>query len=186
VNDVLDLARLDAGKLPFQPRLVAVRPWLADVLQPLGWLAEQRRLVLTADVAFDVPVQIVVDPDRLRQVVVNLVTNAVKFTEEGTVAVLVSAEPDGGMLLSVIDTGPGIPADLQATIFDAFTQLEPTAPGRMRGSGLGLSIARRLTEMMGGRIWVESDPGHGSRFHVTIPATPPADAADRAPAAHVA
>jgi len=170
VNDVLDLSRIEAGRLPLRPRSMEVRSWLAEVLQPLAWVAEQRGLRLESAVDDDVPVYLVADPDRLRQIVVNLIDNAVKFTREGAVLVTVSTAGAGLVRLTVADTGIGIPADRQESIFEAFTQLDTPQGRRHSGSGLGLSICRRIVvDLMGGRIAVESREGEGSRFHVTIP-----------------
>lgn len=169
VNDVLELSRLEAGKLPLRPRSIELRPWLAEQLQPLAWLAERRELTFAWAVHDPVVPYMVTDPDRLRQILVNLVDNAVKFTERGGVTVTVDAAGDGMLRFTVADTGCGIPEDRQDAIFDAFTQLEAPARRRIRGSGLGLSICRRLAELLGGSIAVESREGQGSRFHLTLP-----------------
>ena len=123
--------------------------------------------------AADVPARLIGDPGRWRQIVVNLVGNAIKFTERGEVVVRVelgAGDSDGDTVhISVADTGIGIPAEKQAAIFDSFAQADASTTRKFGGTGLGLSIASQLTRLMGGRIWVESRLGVGSTFHVTIP-----------------
>ena len=123
--------------------------------------------------AADVPARLIGDPGRWRQIVVNLVGNAIKFTEQGEVVVRVelgARDSDGDTLhVSVADTGIGIPAEKQAAIFDSFAQADASTTRKFGGTGLGLSIASQLTRLMGGRIWVNSAPGIGSTFHVEIP-----------------
>jgi PAS domain S-box-containing protein len=167
LNDLLDISRLDAGRLAFRPRAIELRSWLDEVLAPLEWLGEQRGLRVVSGVAADVPQHVVGDPQRLRQVVVNLVDNAIKFTTGTLVSVTVAAESPDWLRLTVADAGPGIPSDAHDRIFEAFAQATGDAPGR--GSGLGLAICRRLATHMGGRIWVESGANAGTSFHVTLP-----------------
>jgi signal transduction histidine kinase len=172
LNDVLDFSKIEAGKLEVRPRAFDLREWLDELLGPLGWLAREKGLDIACDVEPAVPQRVLLDPDRLGQVLVNLLTNAIKFTDRGGVGVSVRAapsDPEGPSALHfvVADSGIGIPASELDRIFDAFAQATP-AQARVRGgAGLGLAICARLVDMMGGRIWVESAVGSGSRFHFT-------------------
>jgi CheY-like chemotaxis protein/anti-sigma regulatory factor (Ser/Thr protein kinase) len=145
---------------------------LGETLKTLAPLAHGKGLELAYDVSEEVPDELVGDRGRLGQVVLNLVGNAIEFTESGDVVVLVREEPGtaGGTTLrmTVRDTGIGIPPEKQAVIFRAFEQADGSTTRRYGGTGLGLAISRRLAEMMGGRIWVESTVGEGSAFHVTL------------------
>jgi signal transduction histidine kinase len=171
LNDLLDLARIEAG----HATLDQARFSLAEIVDKACAVIEPRAaaksLEFICTLAPDVPDRLAGDPSRLRQVLVNLLGNAVKFTESGTVRLEVTRAPgrDGGVAaqFSVSDTGPGIPADKLATIFDAFTQANSTTTRRHGGTGLGLAISKRIVHMMGGRIWAESSPGQGSTFHFT-------------------
>jgi PAS domain S-box-containing protein len=160
INDVLDLSKVEAGKLELDP-----------VEFHLALPAHQKGLEVGYRVGPDVPELLVGDPMRLRQIVVNLLGNAVKFTERGEVTVSVELESrtDDSILLhfAVTDTGIGIPREKQQAIFESFTQADGSTTRRYGGSGLGLAISSRLVSMMGGRIWVESKPGRGSAFHFT-------------------
>src|SRR5439155_12706939 len=134
--------------------------------------AHEKGLELLCEVPADVPDALIADVGRFQQILVNLVGNAVKFTDEGEIFVRVSSEPHTGgaalLHVEVADTGVGVPADKQAMIFDAFNQADGSTTRRFGGTGLGLTISARLVAMMGGRIWVDSEPGRGSTFHVTI------------------
>jgi CheY-like chemotaxis protein len=171
VGDILDSSKIEAGRLELEARPLDLRGVLADTLGPLAAQARKKRIALTYSVGADVPVALVGDPVRLQQVVMNLVGNAVKFTDAGRIAVEVSREQDPGDALVlhfvVRDTGIGIPADKQRLIFDAFTQADASTTRRFGGTGLGLSIASKLVALMRGRIWVESEVGRGSVFHFT-------------------
>src|SRR6185436_1854073 len=138
----------------------------------LALRAHQKDLELVCDVRPDVPDALIGDPGRLRQVLVNLAGNAIKFTEQGEIVVRVELEEerDGHVRLhfSVRDTGIGVPADKVDTIFEAFMQADNSTTRRYGGTGLGLAITRRLVEMMGGWIWLESEAGRGSTFHFTV------------------
>jgi CheY-like chemotaxis protein len=135
--------------------------------------ASQKKIGFTRTVAMDVPARLIGDPGRLRQIVVNLVGNAIKFTDRGEVVLRVELgerDSNGDTLhISVADTGIGIPPAKQGAIFDSFSQADASTTRKFGGTGLGLSIASQLTRLMGGRIWVNSAPGIGSTFHVTIP-----------------
>jgi two-component system sensor histidine kinase/response regulator len=171
INDILDFSKIEAGKLGLDPVAFSLRESLGDALKPLSLLADQKDLELACDFRSDVPDSVVGDPTRLRQVVLNLVGNAVKFTERGEVVLKVELESrdEQGILLhfSVRDTGIGIPADKQQTIFESFTQVDGSMSRKYGGTGLGLTISARLIEMMGGKISVESEYGKGSTFHFT-------------------
>ena len=180
VNDILDFAKIEAKKLRLTPRAFALRPWLARTLDPLTWRAEERGLELAWSADDDVPEMVVGDTDRLAQVVVNLVTNAIQFTSSGSIEVRVHRVTGAGedarrLRFSVIDTGVGIPPAQQRDIFDAFVQGDAARTMRTGGTGLGLSICARLVRLMEGRIWVESEPGSGSRFHFTVLLPPATD-----------
>jgi two-component system sensor histidine kinase/response regulator len=169
LNDVLDFSKIEAGKLEVRPRPFSLRAWLDESLGPLSWLAREKGLEVDCRVDPGVPQQVLLDPDRLGQVVVNLVANAIKFTDRGGVQIAVEvAGGDHGEQLhfAVADSGIGISQEEQGRIFDAFEQAGPS-DARRRGAGLGLAICSRLVDLMGGRIWVESALGEGSRFHFT-------------------
>jgi TMAO reductase system sensor TorS len=169
LNDILDFSKIEAGKLEIEPIAFRPRECLEKVEKLLGFRACEKGLDLRTEIRDDVPEWVVGDPTRVGQVLLNLVGNAVKFTERGWVAIEVSASPAGadGMLLtfSVRDTGIGIaPANLKR-IFEAFSQADGSMTRRFGGTGLGLTISSRLAAMMGGGIGVDSQPGEGSCFH---------------------
>ena len=174
INDILDFSKNEAGKLQFDPVDFLLRDMLHSAISPLAARAHGKGLELACHVAPDVPDALRGDPGRIRQIVVNLVGNAIKFTEAGEIVVHVHTEvslsqPDRPVLrLSVSDTGSGIPADRQAMIFDAFAQADGYITRKHGGTGLGLSISRQLAELMGGRLWVDSQVGRGSTFHCTV------------------
>ena len=172
LNDVLDFSKIESRKLelesvPFAPRVV-----VSDALKPLALRAHQKGLELICDIDPDVPVGVVGDPTRIQQVLTNLVANALKFTEHGHVFVNVReeshAERSTKLHFTVTDTGIGIPADKHEAIFEAFRQADGSTTRRFGGTGLGLTISATLVRMMGGRLWVESEPGTGSTFHFTV------------------
>jgi two-component system sensor histidine kinase/response regulator len=168
INDVLDFSKIEAGKLDLDPVPFAVRDVVCDTLKALALRADAKGLELTHDVRPDVPDVLEGDAGRLRQVLTNLVGNAIKFTEDGEVSVSAHRvpDPDGVRVrFTVADTGIGVPTHLHASIFDAFSQADGSTTRRYGGTGLGLTISARLVALMGGRIWVESEPAHGSRFH---------------------
>ena len=212
INDILDFSKIEAGKLELDPIAFNLRHVLASTLKILAFRAQQKGLALTCDVRPEVPEAVVGDSNRLRQVLLNLIGNAIKFTDSGEVVVevrlqeedgtaarehegggegqnsaavapspapplsltppLSPAEPCGKVFLdfSVRDTGIGISAGQQRMIFEAFTQADNTMSRRYGGTGLGLTISSRLVSLMGGRLWVESEPGKGSTFRVWLPA----------------
>jgi two-component system sensor histidine kinase/response regulator len=168
INDILDVSKIEAGMLELAPAEFDLRETLGNTLRTLGVRAHQKGLELVGRVAPDVPETLVGDAPRLRQIVVNLVGNAIKFTERGEVLVQVekeaSGESDVTLAFLVADTGIGIPPDKQVMVFEAFTQADVSTTRDYGGTGLGLAIAARLVAMMGGRLSVESEPDRGSRF----------------------
>ncbi len=169
LNDILDFSKIEAGKLELEAVEFGLRDCLADAMLTLGIRASQKGLELAYLVPPDVPDALIGDPGRLRQVIVNLVGNAIKFTEKGevVVGVTVDARPGERIVLhfTVADTGIGIPAEKQKTVFEAFSQADTSTTRRFGGTGLGLSISVQLVRLMGGRIWVESEVGKGTTFH---------------------
>jgi signal transduction histidine kinase/CheY-like chemotaxis protein len=170
VSDVLDLARIEAGRLELRPKATSIAGLLDGVVLLFAGPAEGRGLALSAVIGPSVPARVRVDEDRLRQVLVNLVGNALKFTEHGEVAVRVTV--DGQRLrFAVRDTGPGVPFAVRDRLFAPFEQGVPVR--QVGGSGLGLAIARRLVDAMGGSITLESEPGAGACFTVDLPLVDP-------------
>ena len=169
ISDLLDFSKMEAGKLELDHVPFDLREMIGDALKALAFRAHAKGIELACRICPELPEQLVGDPSRLRQVIVNLVGNAIKFTDAGEVVVELSAEETTRDRLclhaTVRDTGIGIPPEHQATIFGAFQQADSSSTRRFGGSGLGLAICTRLVDMMGGRIWVESEPGQGSRFH---------------------
>jgi PAS domain S-box-containing protein len=175
INDILDVSRIEAGKLRLEVCEFALRDVVLDTLRGLRVSAEAKGLSLNSDFDTGVPSVVRGDPGRLRQVLINLIGNAIKFTAYGQVSIAIERAADSADTLhfSVRDTGIGIPADKQAIIFDAFTQVDGSFTRRFGGTGLGLAIASRLVGMMDGRIWVESKESEGSTFHFTARLDPP-------------
>ncbi len=172
LNEILDFSKIEAGQIELESTSFHLRESLGDTLQALALSAVEKGLELVYDVQPEVPDVLVGDPSRLRQVIVNLVGNAIKFTDEGEVVVDVEPEEvtDEEVVLhvQVRDTGPGIPQERQEEVFEAFRQADASTTRRFGGTGLGLAISQRLVELMGGRIRVESEPGRGSTFHFTV------------------
>jgi signal transduction histidine kinase/CheY-like chemotaxis protein len=178
LNDILDFSKIEAGKMDLEAITFDLRESLGETMQALGFRAHQKSLELVYDVAPEVPEALFGDPGRIRQILVNLVGNAIKFTETGEIVVSVEEvaqerdkekETDSTMLhFSVRDTGIGIAADKQAKVFEAFSQADGSMARKYGGTGLGLAICVRLIDLMHGRIWLESEPGLGSTFHFTI------------------
>ena len=171
INDILDFSKIEAGRIELDTSPFLLRPFLGNTLRSLAGKAAERGLELTQMVEPDVPDALEGDPSRLRQILLNLLTNAIKFSQDGEVRVDVGVESrDGSALLlrfSVSDQGVGIPENKLEMIFDSFTQADVSTSKVYGGTGLGLTISRRLAELMGGRIWVESTPGSGSSFSFT-------------------
>ncbi|OFW00319.1 MAG: hypothetical protein A3I61_00030 [Acidobacteria bacterium RIFCSPLOWO2_02_FULL_68_18] len=171
INDVLDFSKIEAGKLTIEQIDFDLRRLVEDAVKPMALRADQKGLELLVDVRPGVPPYLRGDPLRLRQVLVNLVGNAIKFTERGEIVLTVAPEEGASgpcaLRFEVSDTGIGIPSAQQAAIFEAFAQADSSITRRHGGTGLGLAIASQLVRMMGGRIGVESEPGRGSRFYFT-------------------
>jgi signal transduction histidine kinase/ActR/RegA family two-component response regulator len=172
VNDILDFSKIEAGKLELESIEFNLRDSIEPILKTLALRAQQKGLELNCMIDPDVPEALDGDPCRLRQVLLNLLGNALKFTERGEVNLRVQVEYLSAesicLHFRVEDTGIGIPAEKQAHIFAPFTQADGATARRFGGTGLGLTICRQLVEMMGGRIWVKSAPGEGSTFHFTV------------------
>jgi PAS domain S-box-containing protein len=171
INDILDFSKIEAGKLDLVTAPFELRDSLGETLKTLALRAAQKDLELAHEIHADVPDALLGDCSRLRQVIVNLVGNAIKFTERGEVVTRVAAETaaDNRVCLhfTVTDTGIGIPPEKQQAVFDPFVQADGSTTRRHGGTGLGLAISTRLVALMGGRIWVESVPERGSTFHFT-------------------
>ena len=171
INDILDFSKIEAGKLLIESIPYRLDQVVTDALKTLSLRARDKGLALVCEFAEDMPLAVFGDPGRLRQVLVNIVGNAIKFTERGSVTVRIQkamGSIDGSLLhLSVSDTGIGIPSDKLEAVFDSFSQEDSSITRRYGGTGLGLSICQRLVQAMGGRIWVESEVGQGSEFHFT-------------------
>jgi PAS domain S-box-containing protein len=172
INDILDFSKIEAGRLEIEPIDFGLRDCLDETMRILAVRAHSKGLELACHVLPDVPDAVVGDPGRLRQVLINLVGNAIKFTERGEVLVRVEAEPpseaEARLRFAVSDTGIGIPEEKHQAIFEAFTQADGSTTRKYGGTGLGLTISLQLVEMMGGRIWVDSQIGRGSTFHFTV------------------
>jgi signal transduction histidine kinase/HPt (histidine-containing phosphotransfer) domain-containing protein len=173
LNDMLDTSKPAQGEWSLRPSEFSLREFLDGVLKPFALRADARYLRFSYSVAEEVPDRIHCDPLRLRQVLQNLAGNAIKYTEAGSVEASVTAVPDfegrPGLQFSVRDTGIGVPKDKQSIIFQPFVQAHGSSTGRYGGTGLGLSIASRIVTLLGGRIWVESEPAVGSVFSFVIP-----------------
>ncbi len=171
INDILDFSKIEAGKLRLEHAEFALRERLGDTMKFLGLRAHTKGLELAYEIAPDVPDGLVGDVGRLRQIIVNLVGNAIKFTQRGEVVVSVECAARRGdeieLHFAVRDTGIGIPPEKISRIFQAFEQADTSTTRRFGGTGLGLTISSRLVESMGGRIWVDSRVGQGSTFHFT-------------------
>jgi CheY-like chemotaxis protein len=176
LNDILDLSKIDVGRMelkiePFDPRQA-----VQAAVQTLAATAQRKGILLSAHWASEAPARVLGDPLRLRQILLNLLGNAVKFTDQGGVTLTAECrrlEPEGPgdgieLQFSVADTGVGIPASQQAQIFEAFRQADNSMTRRYGGTGLGLAICKQLAEMMDGRVWVESQMDQGSVFHATL------------------
>ena len=167
INDVLDLSKIEAGQLTLAQADYSLRKLVLEVASATEGLASEKQLALEVDVAPDLPLGRG-DERRITQVLMNLVSNAIKFTDAGRVSVRAKLE-DGSLLVAVADTGVGIAAEDQDRIFGEFQQVDSSSTRKKGGTGLGLAIARRIIELHGGRIWVESIPGEGATFHFTLP-----------------
>jgi signal transduction histidine kinase/CheY-like chemotaxis protein len=171
LNDILDLSRIEARRLDLSPIGFDVRQLVSDVEHLMAPVAQNKGLRFESEVVGTVPDLIYADPVRTKQVVLNLVGNAIKFTQRGSVRVTVSRAEGAAhaLLCQVTDTGIGIPADKCLQVFEPFRQADGSVVRKFGGSGLGLAISKQLVELMGGRIWLASMPGSGSTFSATIP-----------------
>jgi|GEM_PF-3247316 len=179
VNDILDFSKIEAGQIDLEQAPFELRTCLEEILELFSVQASEKQIELALDYEVGAPSTIIGDITRLRQVITNLVSNALKFTHEGEVIVLVEAvyqEEEESMLhIAIQDSGIGIPSERVEAIFEHFTQVDSSTTRKYGGTGLGLAITRKLVEHMGGFIWVESKVGKGSTFNITFPIkTPPA------------
>jgi len=195
INDILDLSKVEALQLDLERTGFSLSDHLEKVIEMVAPRAREKGLTLTCEIAPDVSNDLIGDPTRLRQVLLNLLGNAIKFTETGSVTLSVERHEDfavpTALRFTVADTGIGIPDDKLGRVFERFTQADSSTTRRFGGSGLGLTISRRLVELMGGGIWVESEVSKGSRFAFAVPfeawpiagrtQSSPIDAADEAP-----
>jgi signal transduction histidine kinase/DNA-binding response OmpR family regulator len=171
INDILDLSKVESGKVELESMTFELKELMSNVVEIAQVRAKAKGLTVAHRIGTTVPGRLIGDPNRLRQVLVNLVGNSVKFTEKGGVEIGIDVDPDsepGRLHFVVSDTGIGIPADKLTTIFENFTQADSSTTRRYGGTGLGLSISRQLIELMKGHIWVESEVGVGSKFHFTV------------------
>ena len=174
INDILDFSKIESGHMDFERAPFSINECIESTLDLLAPRASQKGLDLLYEIADGVPAEVRGDVTRVRQILVNLVGNALKFTEHGEVEVSVRALAGGAadkeLLFAVRDTGIGIPAEALGRLFRSFTQVDSSTTRKYGGTGLGLVISKRLAELMGGRMWVESEPGRGSTFFFTLPA----------------
>ncbi|MBX3349580.1 MAG: PAS domain S-box protein [Nitrospira sp.] len=185
INDILDFSKIEAGKLQLEAIPFEVRRTFEESLAVSSSTAEQKGLRLSCRIDPHIPSALIGDPTRLRQIIVNLVSNAVKFTEQGTVTVsaewIGTREGQPGLSVSVADTGIGIPLEAQSNIFDAFSQADGSTTRKYGGTGLGLAIVKQLVTLMGGTIELQSRPGEGTCFRFTVYCTPAAMPTQRPP-----
>ena len=171
LNEILDFSKIDAGRLELESVVFSPADCVREAIQTLAGTAQQKALEIRQRIDEQVPKTVLGDPMRLRQVLLNLIGNAVKFTDHGSIEVQLGVERHGSedlvLQFSVIDTGMGVPVEKQRFIFEPFRQADGSTTRKHGGTGLGLAICARLVEMMGGRIWVESIPGSGSAFYFT-------------------
>jgi signal transduction histidine kinase/CheY-like chemotaxis protein len=172
INDILDLSKVEVGHLELESTDFDLSDLVEKAIEILAMRANEKGLELACHLSPDVPRAVIGDPTRLHQILINLISNAIKFTDSGSVTVWVMQDPErpmpGAIRFSVSDTGIGIPPDKLAVIFDSFTQAHASTTRKYGGTGLGLTISRQLAELMNGRIWVESTLGEGSTFHCCV------------------
>jgi two-component system sensor histidine kinase/response regulator len=172
LNDILDFSKIESRRLELEAVPFSLRSLIAAALKPLALRAHQKGLELICDIGPDVPAGVMGDPTRIQQVLTNLVSNALKFTERGHVFIAVRedsrTERSTKLHFSITDTGIGVPPDKHEAIFEPFRQADGSTTRRFGGTGLGLTISATLVRLMGGRLWVESEPGAGSTFHFTV------------------
>ncbi len=172
INDILDLSKVEAGHIELESIDFDLSDLIEKAIEILAMRAHEKGLELACHMAPDVPCALIGDPNRLHQILINLISNAIKFTDKGSVVVEVTNDPDhpapGAIRFSVTDTGIGIPSDKLKDIFESFTQAHVSITRRYGGTGLGLTISKQLAELMHGKIWVESRVGEGSTFHCLV------------------
>ena len=171
INDILDLSKVEAGRVELEATTMDLRDVIARAMEVVEARVRAKGLALDLVIAPGVPVHLIGDPNRLRQVLINLLGNSIKFTEHGGLEVRVDFDPDdsrpGRLRFGIADTGIGIPEDKLGRIFESFSQADSSTTRKYGGTGLGLAISKQLVELMGGRIWVESQVGVGSVFYFT-------------------
>jgi signal transduction histidine kinase len=171
INDILDFSKIEAGKFEIDSAPFALLDTVGEIVQPFSIEARKKGIEFRCELAPELPVRVIGDAGRLRQIVINLLGNAIKFTRAGHIGLRVDGDQRGDdvtLHFAVSDTGIGIPIDKQRAIFDAFTQVDSSISRRFGGTGLGLSITRRLVEKMGGRMWLNSQVSIESTFHFTL------------------
>jgi signal transduction histidine kinase len=185
LNDLLDFSELDSRRSDLEHVRFDLRKLIAETIQSASQSARHKHLSLNYEIALRVPDQVIGDGGRLHQVVMNLLGNAIKFTRQGGVELRVGVESIDTeqvcLHFAVKDTGIGVPRDKQDVIFQAFSQADESMTRSYGGTGLGLTICARVVELMGGRVWLESEPGHGSTFHFTVCLGLPASADEESP-----
>jgi signal transduction histidine kinase len=169
INDVLDLSKVEAGRMDLVQKRFSLQAWLDDIMQETRILADQKGLTFAAEIDSQLPETIIGDQSRIKQMVINLVSNAVKFTEEGAVRVELRQQDATYWQIIVSDTGIGIPPHTQETIFEEFRQVDSSARRQYGGTGLGLAIVRKFARMMNGSVRVASEVNQGSTFTITLP-----------------
>ncbi len=174
IDDILDFSKIEAGKISLEFEDFSLRQLIHEITRPLMPKFSEKRIELLVDIHPDVPTMLHSDALRLRQIVTNLIGNALKFTHTGEVLLQIapSHSPPNMLTFSIIDTGIGIAEDKQTVIFESFSQADSSTTRKYGGTGLGLTISARLVAMMGGKLQVSSQPGHGSRFYFSLPVTP--------------
>ena len=172
INDVLDFSKIEAGKLAIERSDFDVGELVRDIIRSMEPSAAEKNLGIGCDFGTEVPTVVSADPIRLRQILVNLIGNAIKFTHRGEVAVRIRFDSTAGvedqLRFSISDTGIGIPKNQQEQIFEPFVQVDGSTSRQYGGTGLGLAIVSQLVQLMGGQLWLESEVGHGSTFHFTV------------------
>jgi len=176
INDILDISKIESGKLDLDKVSFALRDVVEGAISTLAAPAKSKGIELHLSIAQDAPARVIGDPGRLRQILLNLIGNAVKFTDTGSVSVNVARDPmdSPGLRFTITDTGIGISPEALPDIFKKFTQADSSSRRRHGGTGLGLAISKQLAEKMGGHIGVRSEPGKGSEFRVVLPFAIPA------------
>ena len=172
VNELLNQAQLEAGRLKLNITTLVPTDIIEGLLSKLGIQAQAKKVTLTTEIADNMPPTLSGDPDRLQQIMLNLAGNAIKFSNQGEVRVRLFCPNNTHWAMQVCDNGPGIPVEAQSRIFEPFSQVDGSITRKFDGAGLGLSIVKQLTELMGGQITLESEVGQGSTFTVTLPLTP--------------